>query len=53
MARTSRRALKYFGESRQEQERNAYTTGMWARAVLFGDEPAKRWLSNNNKRGML
>jgi len=31
------------------QERNAYTSGQWIRGVLFGDERAKRWLSDNTR----
>lgn len=28
-------------------ERAAYTSGMWCRAVLFGDESAKRWCTDH------
>jgi HK97 family phage major capsid protein len=43
MAAGSSRALWAFGETRREQEQNAYAAGQHLRATLLGNEQAKRW----------
>ena len=50
---SSSRLLRYFGgETRREQEANAYRVGMWARAQLFGDEQAQRWVHDYGSRAL-
>lgn len=49
--RYDKRSLEPFmrgaGGTTQQAERAAYESGMWARAVLFGDANAERWCKDN------
>ncbi|MGC2047030.1 MAG: phage major capsid protein [Gallionella sp.] len=40
-------ALAMFGETRREQEKAAYGSGMWIAAQLYGNERAQTWCSDN------
>lgn len=50
--RYDKRSLQPFmrgsNNSSQLAERAAYTSGMWARAVIFGDDSALRWCKDNS-----
>ena len=42
-----RQLLGAFGEDRREQEETAFRAGMWVRAMIYGDDRARRWCSDH------